>query len=256
VIGGGFTNAVEDSAEYSFVGGGTNNVVGSGSLFSVIAGGEQNFIGTNGLNNTVSGGGWNGIRSVYGGTVSGGYYNTLGDLADYSTVSGGYDNLVADSAAYATIPGGRNAAAVSFGQLAYASGSSQWYGDAQSSLFVLRNATTNAAQAELFLDGSSQRMLVPEAGSWTYHILLVARSATGNSACYEAKGGVKNVNGNISLVGSSPSTMTSVTSEITSLPAPRVQADTANGALVLRVTGVSGQRIHWVARVQTAELIF
>ena len=256
VIGGGVTNTIGDTANYSFIGGGANNTVGTESQFSVIAGGEQNLIGTNGLNNTVAGGGLNEIRSVFGGTVGGGYYNLVGDYADYSTVSGGYDNVVADSAAYATIPGGQNASAISYGQLAYASGSTQWYGDAQSSLYVLRNATTNAAQAELFLDGTSQRMVVPEGGTWTYHILLVARSTAGNSACYEAKGGVKNVNGTLSLVGATPSAMTSLTSEISSLPAPRVQADTAQGALLIRVTGVTAQTIYWVARVQTVELIF
>jgi hypothetical protein len=256
VIGGGFTNTIEDSASYSFIGGGTNNLIRSASEFSVIAGGEENYIGTNGFNNTVSGGGLNAIASVYGGAIGGGFYNTLEDYADYATVGGGYDNLVQRSAAYATIPGGQNAACLSYGQMAYASGSSARYGDAQASLYVLRNATTNAVQAELFLDGRSERMHVPTSGTWTYHIQLVARSANGSSASYEAKGGVKNISGNLSLVGTTSPGMTVLASEIANLPIPQVQADTANRALVLKVTGVTGQSIHWVARVQTTEIIF
>jgi hypothetical protein len=46
---------------------------------------------------------------------------------------------------YATVPGGREAAAAHYGEMAYASGSFASTGDAQTSLYVLRRTTTDAA---------------------------------------------------------------------------------------------------------------
>ncbi|MCX6903063.1 MAG: hypothetical protein NTW03_06215 [Verrucomicrobia bacterium] len=253
-IGGGYANT--NGGSYSVIAGGTNNVIDPGAQCAVIGGGELNYVATDTLNSTIAGGSENEIGAVYGGTVGGGYYNFLGDYADFATISGGYDNWVQGDGAFATIPGGKGAAAVSYGQLAYASGYTADYGDAQTSLFVLRGSTTNAVQGELFLDGLSSRMTVPTGGRWTFQVMLVAVTASGSSASFEAKGGVKNVGGTLSLIGGGTSmNATSLASEITGLTLPRIQTDNANTALVLKTTGISGQVIRWVARVQTVELI-
>jgi hypothetical protein len=156
---------------------------------------------------------------------------------------------------YATIPGGYQAAAESYGQLAYASGMDNDWGDAQTSLFVLRRTSTNTATVELFLDGASERMTIPTGGTWTFQVMITARNATGGSAGYRAEGVIKNVNGTVSLVAPAP-TATLVASDIAGITAPTIVADNLNKALVIRATGIAAQRIKWVARVQTSELKF
>jgi len=49
--------------------------------------------------------------------------------------------------------------------------------------------------------------------------------------------------------------MTSVATDLAVTP-PQVVVDSVNSALVIRVTGLSGNVIRWVARVQTTELIY
>ncbi len=87
-----------------------------------------------------------------------------------------------------------------------------------------------------------------------FQAMIVARSSTGNSACFRAEGGIKNVGGTVTLIGTP--TVTQVGSEITGVALPQVQADNVNDALVIRATGLANQRIRWVARVQTTELRF
>jgi hypothetical protein len=176
------------------------------------------------------------------------------DDAHFGTVGGGADNWVQPGAVYATIPGGAQAAAISFGQMAYASGMDSTWGDAQTSLYVLRRTTTNATTLELFLDGARERMQVPNNGTWTFQAMVAARNNSGGSAGFRIEGVIKNVNGTVSLVGTP--TVTGLGSDIAGLTNPQAAADNTNKALILRVTGVAGQRIKWVARVQTTELKF
>jgi hypothetical protein len=273
VIGGGAENYLDDESTDSMIGGGWQNYVGWGAPGSAILGGEQNTIldiATNatisgGLQNTnggsfsvIGGGAENVVLDAYGGTIGGGSWNYTEDLADYSTIGGGFDNYIQYSATYATIPGGAEASARDYGQLAYASGCTTNYGDAQASLFVLRRTTTTSGAAELFLDGSSQRISVPANGATSFQVMIIARTSTGNITCYEAKGGVKNVGGVVTFAGNGV-TLTSTlvgTSEITGLAAPQLLADSTTQTLKLRVTGLAGRTIRWVARVQTVEVSF
>ncbi|MCX8155410.1 MAG: hypothetical protein N3J91_02960 [Verrucomicrobiae bacterium] len=251
-IGGGRYNTISQDAAGSFIGGGLYNT-NRGNI-SVIAGGFSNLVDTLAYGATVGGGELNYIGNSDDATIAGGYYNYVDDNAHFGTVGGGADNWVQPGAAYATIPGGAQAAALSYGQLAYASGMDNSWGDAQSSLYVLRRTTTNAATLELFLDGRTQRMLVPTNGTWSFQIMIAARNNAGGSAGFRLEGVIKNVAGTVSLVGT-PS-VTALGSDITGIPNPQVAADNTNKALILRVTGLAGQRIKWVARVQTTELKF
>jgi len=238
-IAGGIENT--NSGLYSFIGGGTNNTVDANSTWGVVAGGAVNFAGTG-----------------YAMTIGGGYYNYAYG-ASYSTVGGGYRNYVQSSAPYSTIPGGSLASTRSYGQMAYASGATSSYGDAQTSLYVLRNTTANATLTELFLDGVSSRMLVPTNGTWTFQVMVVARNTAGSSACFQASGGVKSsASGVVSFVGAGTPAFTTLATDFTGpqVPAPQLVADTANGALDVKATGLNGQTIRWVARLQTAELIY
>lgn len=107
-------------------------------------------------------------------------------MAVGATIGGGVENFVNSSALYGTIPGGHRAAALSYGQMTYASGNFASPGDAQTSVYVVRNHTsTNTATGltvELFLDGASRRIRVPVDSAWTFEVSLAARDAGVNSA--------------------------------------------------------------------------
>ena len=93
--------------------------------------------------------------------------------------------------------------------------------------------------------------------TWTYHMLIVGRTSSGTSSCFEAKGGIKNIGGTVTLVGGAASTnAVALASEISGLAAPVITPDTAHNTLDIKVTGVAGQTIHWVARTETAEVIY
>jgi len=273
VIGGGYRNGLGDNAYYAkvgggvdntnnaetaVVGGGTNNLIQAGATAAVVAGGDGNTVESNAVWTVIGGGGLNLIRLLYGGTVAGGVYNYIENYADYGTISGGYDNWIQENAAFSTIPGGKQAATWNYGQLAYASGrDSQNYGDAQTSLYVLRRNTTNAVTAELFLDGQAERITILSNSSWAIQVNLVGRTGSGSTICYEYKGGVKKVGSAVNFVGTTATAinMTSVATDLAVTP-PQVVVDSVNSALVIRVTGLSGNVIRWVARVQTTELIY
>ena len=254
VIGGGTWNNVGDSAYETVIGGGLNNT--NRSAYSVVAGGTNNLLASGGTWSVISGGANNYAAPGFAMTIGGGYYHWIGAGGDYATVSGGYDHYVS-AAPYSTIPGGREARTMSYGQMAYASGFFANWGDAQSSLYVLRNTAASAAPVELFLDGAGSRMLIPTNATWTFQVMVVARnSTTGNSACFQASGGIKSSSsGLVTFVGSQP-TFTAVANDNTGLALPTLTADTSAGALEIKVAGLNGQVFRWVARVQTAEVGF
>src|SRR5262249_25837774 len=153
-----------------------NQVTGS---FGTVSGGRQNTahnVATvgGGVHNTASGteatvgGGLQNTASALDATVSGGINNTASSVE--ATVSGGANNTA--SARDATVPGGSSAVAGLFGQMAYASGQFAATGDAQTSLFVLRNTTTNVTQKELFLDGSVARITLAAGRTMTFDVLI------------------------------------------------------------------------------------
>ncbi len=237
-IVGGRDNQIYTNVWSATIGGGETNYIDTFSDFAVVAGGQNNFISFN----------------APGAGILAGQNNLIDQDAMFAVIGGGADNWVKTNAAYATIPGGAQAVASSYGQMAYASGMFSDWGDAQSSLYLLRYTTTNAVTRELFLDGAGERMSVPAGGSWMFQAMIVARSSTGNSAGFRAEGGIKNVGGTVTLIGTPM--VTQVGSEITGVALPQVQADNVNDALVIRATGLANQRIRWVARVQTTELRF
>jgi hypothetical protein len=256
-VGGGFVNT--NRANYAVVAGGATNEIGAVADGAVIGGGIYNYVGTNAYCSTIAGGNANEVWDVFGGSIGGGDYNTIDDFADYATVGGGFDNWVQPSASRATIPGGTGAAARNYGQMAYASGMTAGYGDAQTSLYVLRQTTTNATRLELFLDGDAERMYLLTNMTWSFQVMIVGTTSTGGSACYEAKGGIKNVGGNVSFIGGGTlSNAVSIATDtaLAGLLAPQIAADTTNKALVIKAAGLTGRIIRWVARVQTVEVRF
>ena len=234
-IAGGYQNTIQSNADISFIGGGQSNTIGVSAHAAIVVGGTNNLIQRDAWFSTISGGGGNTIQSnAYGSAISGGVFNTI-----------------RTNAQFATVPGGSSAAAASYGQLAYASGSFANPGDAQTSTYVLRNVTTTINETELFLDGSGQRLTIPAGRTWTFDILVVARSTTGQSAGYQLRGVIENVSGTTAFVGSTSQTVFG--EDVPAWDTGPI-ADDVNDALGIRVVGSAGVTIRWVATVRTVEV--
>jgi len=256
VIGGGAFNT--NSGTFGTIAGGAQNRVTN--VYSVVSGGIGNIGG--GYANSIGGGQGNttaGIASFIGGgegnsnvaddgAIAGGLSNLIDANGSGGSIGGGSENQV--TAVGGTVPGGFGGKASRYGQLAYGSGYFTSAGDAQASLYVLRKTTTTSSQAELFLDGSSQRMTIPSGSSWTFDILIVGRSSS-NSGGYRIVGLIENNGGTTSFVGTP--TVTTLGEDVGSWDAIAV-ADTTNDALTVKVTG-DNTSVRWVATVRTAEVI-
>jgi hypothetical protein len=254
-VGGGGRN---DATGYAAtVGGGRQNEATAGS--ATVGGGHYNDATADAA--TVGGGYVNDATADYA-TVGGGHYNDA--TADAATVGGGSENYATERAATvggggsnratairATIPGGYQAKASHYGEMAYAAGQFGARGDAQSSLYVLRNTTNNATTTELFLDGSGERLTLANNRVLTFDILVVAaRTSGGNSAGYHFTGVIENIGGTTSLLG-----VTSLMEYEDQDWAVAVEADDTNDALVIKVTGPSNT-VRWVATARTVEVGF
>jgi len=140
-----------------------------------------------------------------------------------------------------------------YGQLAYASGQFTDRGDAQTSVYVCRNITTNATPTELLLDGAIERMSIPENATWSFDILVTGRTATGKSAGYQIRGAIARVEGTAAFIGT-PS-INVLGEDIADWDAS-VNTNQQKDALVVQVTGAGDTTIRWVASVRTVEVIF
>src|SRR5205823_13247734 len=110
---------------------------------------------------------------------------------------------------------------------------------------VCRGATTNSSRTELFLDGVSERILVPTSSTWGFDVLITGRASSGNSAAYNIRGAIKNNLGSITVVGS----VKTVLAEDDAAWDATVVADQPNQSLVVRVTGPLSGAARWVASV-------
>jgi hypothetical protein len=220
--------------------------VASGDV-TVIAGGFQNI--ASGYGSVVSGGQGNNSTFNFS-TISGGQFNTASDW--HTVVSGGGSNTA--SADYSTVSGGHYAHASKYGQNAHAAGRFAAQGDAQTSVYVMRQETTNNTATSMFLDGSAARLTIPNNSAYSVRIQIVAINTTTptRSATFRCDGVLLNNGGTTS--GSFSAIASNTTGGFLSTVA--VSADDINDALDIQVTGGIGQTIRWVARVETAEVSF
>jgi hypothetical protein len=252
-IGGGSRQLIESGANSSTIAGGYFNEVGTNANAGAIGGGRYNSIGTGARDAVVAGGYDNDIDadSDYA-VVSGGTLNKVGAGAGYAVVGGGRNNSVATNADYATIPGGRDARATAYGEWAYASGSLANPGDAQTSLFVARNITSNAAPTSLFLDGSAAEIPVATKETMAFDILVTARSTTGNSAAYHIRGVIAGQpGGTVAFVGTPLKTVLGE-----AVPGWDVNVEASSMTLKIKATGSVSEAIAWSARIGATKMIW
>ena len=130
-------------------------------------------------------------------------------------------------------------------------------GDAQSMTYVLRGSTTNATFTEIFLDGASARMVVPDDTTWAFDALIVARLGTQQaSAAYNVFGCIDNESGTVALVGSVQKGTPIEDNPNASDWDVQFTADDTNDSLKLEVKGGTGLggTIRWVATVRISQV--
>lgn len=106
-IGAGYGNYISGSTTHAFIGGGYNNYVGEFSSHGSIVNGYQNRITSMSPYAFIGGGQGNYIHSSDWGAIVGGSTNYITQASDYSSILGGYSNYIGQSSTYATILGGR-----------------------------------------------------------------------------------------------------------------------------------------------------
>lgn len=239
----GVSSQVASGSRATISGGYSNTASGTQAT---VVGGVSNMATDEGA--VVIGGDSNAATEAFA-TVGGGGDNVA--AGQNATVVGGYDNAAEGS--YATVGGGRQGYAALYGQQAHAAGQFAARGDAQRSDYVLRNATSNATQTELFLDGVGERLTLSDDTTWFFEARIAARRTDANneSAAYILQGCLDRNAGTVALVGSVAKI---ILAEDTSAWDVTAEADNTNKALVIKVTGEASKAIRWVAHVATVEV--
>ncbi len=148
---------------------------------------------------------------------------------------------------------GQHVRSADIGQFGFASGEFAAAGDAQTSIYVLRNSTTDATQTELFSDGSAGDISVASDCTISFRINIAARQtdADGVSAGYFITGVSDNNAGTTALVGSV--TTTTIGEDVAGWDVTATADDTNDGINVL-VTGAADDAVRWVARAEMIEV--
>ncbi len=251
---GGFINEIGIDSVQSSIAGGYNNTIETNNFQSFISGGNSNYVGSVASQSAIGGGRENIIRkNASQATVGGGFQNIVSDNARRGTIGGGGQNLVVG--AYGVVPGGANGVALSFGQMAHASGQFLQKGDAQAGEYVLRCQTIGTTETEMFLDGASERMQLPVDSVLAFNVQIVASTRGPSAAGYEIKGLVQNRDGNMAFIGTP--TKTILGESVAGFDA-RVTTTFGVSALQIKVTGVAlgnSDNVKWVAVVRTSEVV-
>ncbi len=251
-VSGGYKNTA--SADFATVSGGggyvadeLGNVTYTGNTasgqFATVGGGIGNV--AEGTGSTIAGGGSYLCKWIDNGVPCHPiivYPNRA--VAEASTISGGANNMALGE--NSTIPGGFGAKAEWAGQMAYANGSFDEAGDAQTSTLVFHNLT-NEPYPEVLLGTvplTSNRTM-------TFDILVAASSEALPDAGYQIRGVISNSNGDVSFVG---------TPRVDTLGEDRsewnawVEVNHEQGALSIMVKGSDDLAVRWVAAVRTVEV--
>jgi hypothetical protein len=212
-------------------------------------------------NGTASGA--NGFSGGLGAVSSGLYGFSYGFSA---AASGNYTfafGLFANASGLGAWAAGERANAPLHGQFSESAGPFAATGDAQRSRLMARRSTTDATPSNLFLDGSSARVLVPANSSGVAMITVVARTNTAGDQHMTWRRRVNWERG--VAVGT-------VTVDVETMGTDRgytggawgagpawtlaITADTTNGAINIIGTGAAATNIRWVADMEWVETTF
>ena len=165
----------------------------------------------------------------------------------------GTDTDSADCSAADGFAIGQHVLADDIGQFIFGSGEFAAQSDASTSIYVLRNSTTDATQTELFADASAGDISVPSDCTIAFDVLITARQTDADdvSAGYTFFGVIDNNAGTTALVGSL-GTVTTIGEDVVGWDVTATADDTNDGINIL-VTGAASDAVQWVARVETVK---
>jgi trimeric autotransporter adhesin len=153
---------------------------------------------------------------------------------------------------------GFRSTATQFGQYSYASGNFTASGDAQSSKYVLRAATSSTTATRLCTNGSgtataSNQIILANGEAIAFSGMIVVRQITGtgsNSAAWKIEGLIRR-----EATAASTTLVNSALTVISNVPGYTitVSADTTLGGLNISVTGDTNS-LRWVASIDTVEV--
>jgi len=290
-IGGGQANVIRSNSPSSAILSGAYNSVGPGAQGSVLAGGSQNQIGPSSDSAFLGGGHGNKIEfyARYS-AILGGQANLVRSNASWATVLGGVGSV---AGAPFAIAGGHGAKAEHSGSIVLADGQYADFASSNANEFAvragggvrfetggkgltvdgytvianghpawsdavtadLRATTTSAAPTELLLAGAGGRLKLPPNALWTFDILVAAKTADGNLAAgYQARGVIQRDASNKTAFVGKPTV--APLGEIEPGWDVQLEANDAEDALVIHVTGSTGATVRWVATMRAAESSF
>lgn len=220
-------------------------------------------VNSKGIITTISSGGASTIRLYDENYVSAAPNNVTGQngftIGEDNTVSGqdafafGVSNT---SIALGSGAVGNSANATLPGQFAHAGGKFAVAGDAQGSDFIYRGTTLTQYPIEIFLDGSSARLVLSDNAAMTFEALVIAKrtDVVGDYASFRCEGLIKRDVGasTTAIIGTVNKTIIAKTNSNVDV---NFVADTTNGSLQALIQGDSGQTYRWVIRVITVEQI-
>ena len=264
VIAGGYLHSMsglDNDGTYGFstiAGGFNNSLIGSYGNF-IGAGAFCNITATDGTTNAVRGaaicaGQSNNIAATYS-MIGAGTDNTITVSGKYSFIGAGYANTTNSN--YSSIVGGNSAKTKLYGESSHAAGAFASAGDAQHTTLVARLATSDgSANQVLFLDGASERLVLSEKTTWTFTIKLSAYNDTDSAAAgWIFRGAIRRDGANsTAIVGSIIEENWKETAMDSTVAS--VVADDTNEALEIRVTGLAGKNIRWVATVDISQVSY
>jgi len=119
--------------------------------------------------------------------------------------------------------------------------------------YLLYNTTTDNTQTELFIDGVSSSIIMPDDTTWAFHVIITARrtDVNGESAAYEMKGVIDRNSGTINVVGD---LIKDVIYEDTDAWDVSIEVSTDDNSLVILVTGENSKTISWTANIEIVDV--
>lgn len=164
---------------------------------------------------------------------------------------------ITEPAAEDSIAIGNQSRAVHRGAQMYSNGRFGGTGDAQAGKYLLRNTTTNAVTADLFLDGvgGSERLVLPDDSTWSFMITVTGHrtDVTDGHAGYTASGVIFRRGGAASTLFQGNPVKT-VIAESNAAWNINITANQTFGSLNVSVTGQAAKTIRWVALIETVEV--
>ncbi len=187
------------------------------------------------------------------------------DVGDNFSVSGTHNKLAKFNSSEDSIEDSRivdndtsiemgSETSLAYGGIAYANGNFSNNGDAQTFLTTVRTNTTNTTPAEMFVDGISQRLVMPTDSTWVFQTYVVASDGTVSGrkvGGYKIEGIIEN--GSTTTLLGTPVITTFYESD--SEMDVSVSADNTNKSLKIEVTGVTGRTLYYVGTIMITQVI-